>query len=215
MMSSQLRTSMALAIIFGIYAASAALTVGLVSSLYGFSCAQSFFTVNCAFPPDSAQVGPNYAVLALFLLVVSLVAVLKWRRAAAYPFFMLSAALCGAALLWDLVAQQPVIHGPKITNDTINILRAVIAASFVLLIILCRGQSYTLSRLSASVATSYALTGLSVIGFVELSESVFGVTELFLLYVMYAFGSFSLHLMTVCGFVAALGTRISAEGASA
>jgi hypothetical protein len=117
---------------------------------------------------------------------------------------MLSAVMCAGAIGWDLIAQRPVLFGPRIINDTINVLGAVIAASLTLLIVLCRKLHFSLPRLSAAILISYGLTAASVTAFIELSFNVFGVTELFLLYVIYAFGSFTLHLMTVCGFVAKL-----------
>ncbi len=200
-MSPQLRLSIALAIVFGTYAASTVGTGVLVQWIYEFDCAQSYFNLQCAFPPDSAHVGPAYPVLALLLLLFAIAAWLFGRKRSAYPFLMFSVALCGAALLWDMLVLKPIIFGPKIINDTINILRAVIAASFVLLLVLCRAEQYSLRKLVTAVVSSYGLTALSVTAFVELSQSVFGVTELFLLYVIYAFGSFSLHLMTVSRFV--------------
>jgi hypothetical protein len=39
------------------------------------------------------------------------------------------------------------------------------------------------------------------------------VTELFLLYVIYSFGSFTVHLMTLCGFVTPLDPRPIAAAA--
>ena len=203
-MTNQSRVSIALAIIFICYAVWAASTANLLQSIYGTSCSQSFFTVSCDFARDTAVVSLSYPALLVFLLLLAGAARLWWRNSAAYPFLKLSVILCAGAALWDIIAQQPVLFGPKIINDTINVLGAVIAASFTLLIMLCRAVPFSLFRLFQAAAISYGLTALSVAAFVELSLSVFGVTELFLLYVIYAFGSFTLHLMTVCGFVSGL-----------
>jgi hypothetical protein len=38
----------------------------------------------------------------------------RWRNASVYPFLMLSGALCGGALAWDMTAGQPIMLAPKI-----------------------------------------------------------------------------------------------------
>ena len=200
----QTRVPIAIGLVFAVYAGWAALMSTLVPGIYGYPCSQQFFTVTCAFPQDSVEANSAYPALVAFLLVAVVALRLFWRSAAAYPFLILSAALCTAAIAWDGIAVRPVLFSPKIINDTINILGAVIAASFTLIIVLARREAFSVGRLAAAALTSYGLTVLSVSAFVELSRGVFGVTELFLLYVIYAFGSFTLHLMTVCGFVAHL-----------
>lgn len=203
-MRFQTRIPLALGLVFASYALWANLTSWLVPTVYGYSCVQQFFTLSCAFPADRAEVNAGYFVLLGFVLFTAAALRVFWHSTASYPFLMLSAALCTAALGLDIIAQRPVLFGPKIINDTVNVLGAVIAASFTLLIILCRKVSFSLVRLALAVGISYGLTAISVIAFIELSSSVFGVTELFMLYVIYAFGSFTIHLMTVCGFVATL-----------
>ncbi len=204
MTGRQARLAAALVVAFTAYGAWAALTSAMISAVYGVDCRQQYFRIACDFSNDAVAASASYpAMLALLLAAVAAVH-WRWRSASAYPFLMLSAALCGGALAWDMAASQPVLLAPKIINDTINILGTVIAASFTLLVILCRRTDFPLGSFALAVLASYTLTLVSVIAFVELSSSVFGVTELFLLYVIYAFGSFTVHLMTVCGFVAKL-----------
>lgn len=203
-MSSKARVGTALIIAFAAYGIWAALSSAMIGLVYGVECEQRFLTLGCDFPQDSAAATASYPALLVLLAAAAAAIRWRWRSAAAYPFLMLSAALCAGAIVWDMAAGRPILLAPKIINDTINILGTVIAASFALLVILCRGSRFSLARFTAAVAVSYALTLISVIAFVELSGSVFGVTELFLLYVIYAFGSFTVHLMTVCAFVAKL-----------
>lgn len=200
-MTTQSRTLLALSIVFVAYAIWAFATSSLIEAFYGYRCQGNYLTIQCEMPADTVEAAVNYIpLLILFVVVASL---MGWRspNAVALPFIILTALLCIAVMTWDLIARQPVIHSSKIVNDTINILGAVIAASFALLIVLCRGIAFSLSRLALAAGLSYVLTVASVMSFVELSGIVYGATELFLLYVTYAFGSFTLHLMTVCGFV--------------
>lgn len=210
-MRPQLRIVFAIAMVFAIYAAWAGAVAHLVTYIFGYDCVQSFLSVRCALPQDVAAITPAYALLGLFLLGFALLLRGPWKHSAPYPFLMLSLVLCALALLWDLVSVRPILSGAKIVNDTINVLGAVIAASFTLLIIICRRQAFSLGRLALATVTSYGLTIVSIAAFIALSSSIFGVTELFLLYVIYAFGSFTLHLMTVCRFVAALPETAALE----
>ena len=88
-----------------------------------------------------------------------------------------------------------------------SISSSVIAASFFLLLVILRQEQYPLLGLARAAFGSYTIKVLSVTAFIAVREGVYGATELFLLYVVYAFGAFSLHLMTVCGFIAKTAAR--------
>lgn len=206
----QWRVVLAVVIVIAAYAIWGAVTSALVPSLYGYSCAQQFFTISCGFPQDTVAASSAYPALVAFLAVLVVALRHFWQSAAAYPFLMLTVLLCAGGVIWDWIAIRPVLLSPKIVNDTINILGALIAASFTLIIALIRREHFSVARLGLAAITSYGLTILSVMAFLELTKGVFGVTELFLLYVIYAFGSFTLHLMTVCGFVANIPSRSTA-----
>jgi hypothetical protein len=205
-MSPQARLVAALSLILGAYAVSVNVTRLLIENIYAMHCTTSFLTTVCDYPADAAVVGSAQSWLALFLCAAGAAC---WfiRKTSAYPFLALAVLLCGSALAWDFLFQNPIIHGPKIVNDTLNILGAVIAASFVMIALLVRDQPYSLARFTVAVALSFGVKTLSSVAYVSLSQTLFGVTELFLLYVVYSFGSFTIHLMTICGFVGSLGQR--------
>ena len=208
-MTSQQRLIVALSIIFAGLALSTAATNALIVEVYGIPCSQSFLTSKCAFGPDQA-LGPDaFGALGLFLIAVLGIAHFRFRSAVAYPFLMLIGGLCLAALALDTALGNPIIHAAKVINDTLNILGAVIAASFVLLLVILRNQPYSLPALLWAVILSFAIKTLSVTAFVELRGAVFGITELLLLYIVYAFGAFTLHLMTVSSFVADITPRLA------
>ena len=202
-MNSQTRLVLALAFIVAGYAASADLTGVLIESVHGIRCETSFLTTLCAYPADLPVLGRAHVWLAAFLCLAG-VASHFIRRSAAYPFLALTIILCSSAVLWDCVFQRAVLHGPKIVNDSLNILGAVIAASFVLIVVLIRDRPFSLRKLAVAVALSFGVKALSSVAYVSLSSTLFGATELFLLYVIYSFGSFTVHLMTVCGFISSV-----------
>lgn len=206
-MTSQHRLVAALFIVMAGYALSTAATNALIRGVYGIACHQAFLTSQCAFGPDTALGADAYSVLGLFLVIVLGLAQWRWRHTVAYPFLMLIGLLCVAALALDMALGNPIIHAAKVINDTLNILGAVIASSFILLLVILRNQPYSLAALAWAVLMSFAIKTLSVTAFVELRGAVFGITELLLLYIVYAFGAFTLHLMTVSSFVAGLAPR--------
>lgn len=203
MTHAQARLLSALALILGAYILSAHLTAALIQAVNGVPCDARFLSAVCTYPDDSAVVGQGPFWLSVFLCVAGL-ASLRFRKSSIFPFLTMMTVLCGAALLWDGVFQRPILHSPKIVNDTLNILGAVVAASFVMVVVLVRDTHYSLGRLGLAVVLSFAVKTLSSVAYVSLSSALFGVTELFLLYVIYSFGSFTVHLMTVCGFIDSL-----------
>lgn len=201
-MNSQTRLVLGLVTVFAFYVASNFATAFLVPFVYGIPCSVDFLSTKCAFENDALEPAASYYVLGASLLAVMAALRFLWRDAVVYPFLMLFGCLAIGAVAYDLTMLRPVINGPKITNDTINILGSVIAASFFLLLVILRREQYSILSVARAALGSYTIKVLSVTGFIAVREGVFGATELYLLYVVYAFGAFSLHLMTVCGFIA-------------
>jgi hypothetical protein len=193
--------------VFAAYVDSTYATVSMVQSVYGIDCGQEFLSSHCTFADDGLVAMPSYVALAAFLAAVLGFTWLLARRTVAFPFIALIALLCGSAILFDVTVGRPIIHAPKIINDTINILGAVIAASFALILIIVRKEPFSLYRLAWAVVVSFTIKTLSATAFLELRIGVYGATELFLLYLVYAFGAFTLHLMTVSTFVSTLALR--------
>ena len=203
-MTHQSRLACALAIVFATYVASTFATESLVEGLYQVHCVQTFLFSHCDFANDRLVATPAYLVLGAFLCTILAAVWAFGRHTVAFPFVTLIIVLCGAAILFDLVGGRPIIHAPKIINDTLNVLGVVISASFVLLLVIIRKQPYSLWHLMAAVLLSLIIKTVAAGAFLELRIGFYGATELFLLYIVYAFGAFTLHLMTVSGFVASL-----------
>lgn len=200
-MSDQLRFLVGVATIFISYIASNFAMATVVPALYGMHCEVTFLATQCDFGSDVVEPLDGYIILGS-LIVTSLVAIhLFWRETIFYPFVFLFGLLGLGTIAIDVTWQNPVINSAKIVNDTINILGSVIAVSFLLLILILRHQRYSMIGLAKSALISYLVKVTSVTGFIAVRAGVHGSTELYLLYVVYAFGAFSLHLMTVCGFL--------------
>lgn len=212
-MTVQQRFLVAVMIVLTGYALSIGATDALIGQLYQIPCQQHFLAGQCAFHADQATLSPTYGAIAVLVAVMMVMLLARWRTSMAFPFLMLMGTLCLLAVAVDVTSNRSIINAPKVINDTINILGAVIAGSFVLLLLILRQQAYSLVALARAVFLSFAIKTLSVTAFIELSGSVFGVTELLLLYLVYAFGGFTLHLMTVSTFVSRVEPPSSPQGA--
>jgi hypothetical protein len=201
-MSYQARFMLSMAIVFAFYVASNFATASLVPFVYGVPCQVSYLSTQCAFGADKVESVNAYIILGSIVGMTLVALRWFWRETVIYPFLMLFGLLCMAAIGYDLLLDRPIINSEKIVNDTVNILGSVIAASFTLLLVILRHQNYSPLVLAKSACASYAIKVVSVTFFVGVSSGIHGATELYLLYVVYAFGAFSLHLMTVCGFIA-------------
>ncbi|WP_265562224.1 hypothetical protein [Sphingomicrobium arenosum] len=201
-MSHQQRLLLGLLIVFAGWVLSNHATAVLFPLVHGQSCAVEFLGTRCDLAPDRVQPPNRHALLGLLVLGTMIGLRLFARTRVVYPFAMIFGTLCLFTIGYDALARQPIINSVKIVNDTINILGAVIAASFALLLVILRRHGWPLGALVRAVVASYAIKVASVAMFLSVMGAVHGATELFLLYIFYAFGAFSLHLMTISDFIA-------------
>ncbi|HEX2560227.1 hypothetical protein [Phenylobacterium sp.] len=173
--------------------------------LFGLACEPTLFTLSCDYAPDGGFEHRTFAVLwASFGLALAATQIFT-RRTVAYPFLITLCLLAMFALGFDTLLGRPVIHGAKIINDTMNVLSFVILASFLLTFLMARNEGLSLVRVIAAVASSYSVKVLAVVAFAALHPQLMGATELYFLYVIYAFGVFTIHIMTVSGLLMSLG----------
>lgn len=117
------------------------------------------------------------------------------------PWYPLVATFCAIALgvvAYDTVVGRDVVDGEKLANDTFNTLRFAMLASFLLLFHLMRGMRSKLLGVAGAIVASYAAVVLAALAFHELAHGLIGSTKLFVLFVVYAFGGFGIHIMAIC-----------------
>jgi hypothetical protein len=176
----------------------------VLATLFAIPCRADLVSVTCAYPTDGGHDRRAYLALAAGLALICGASFAFWRRTIAHPFLVTICALGLFAVCWDLAAGLPVIHGPKIINDTMNVLRFVILASFLLTFFMIRGPGTSLVRVTVAVVASFTVKLCALIAFASVQGLLMGATELFFLYVIYAFGAFTVHIMTVSGLIMGL-----------
>ncbi len=202
-----------LAICLAGYVGSTQITALAIPFAYGIDCSAHLFSVKCAFPADVGLDRGAYGVLGV--TIATALGLLTWRGRdwVAYPFMMTLGVLAGGAICYDLVADRPILNPARIINGTINILGFVIFASFVLTLAILRQYRLSHARLAVAVIQSYALKTIAVTLFIGVMPLVYGATELLVLYIVYAFGAFTLHIMTVSSMVGSLrGPAVAPAG---
>ncbi|MBC7583081.1 MAG: hypothetical protein H7316_04970 [Tardiphaga sp.] len=200
-MTRNLSTGLALLALLVIYSLSNQAGSWLIERQYGVGCSISFLSLSCAYPADSGFNDLAYALLGGTLIVSVVAARLWWREHVVGPFIQLMGLIGLAAIGWDVLMQLPVLNSAKIINDTENILSFVIFGSFVLMLAILRKRRVGLGTFVVASLVSYAVKIVMMMVFLDISGNVMGATELYLLYVAYAFGTFTVHIMTVSGIV--------------
>jgi hypothetical protein len=181
----------------GGYALSARLAAEGAMPLLGVECRAGLVRVTCLLPADGAPDWRVYAIAAAAVVGLWCVGALFVKDWVLYPFIVLFGTLSLCAMAYDLALLNGLVSGEKLINDTFNVLRLLVLGSFTLTFVMARRTALNPFSVVAAVASSYAATLAAMFGFLLIHARLFGAFELFVLYVVYAFGGFTVHLMTL------------------
>ena len=180
-----------------VYAASAQLAATAAAPLIHTPCHAALFAVTCDLPADAAPDWRVYAVAGGAIALLCAGTILFAKDWILYPFVILFGTLALGTIGYDLAFQNSLVSGPKLVNDTFNVLRLLIFGSFTLTFILARRSRLQWLGVVAAGLLSYGAALGAMFGFIIVRPEMFGAFQLFVLYVAYAFGGFTLHLMTL------------------
>jgi len=179
------------------YAGSAQLAAAISAPLLRLQCEAGLVNVICNFPGANSPDWRVYALIGASIGLLWIWAALFAKHWILYPFITLFGSLALGAIAYDLTFRNGLVSGPKLVNDTFNVLRLLIFASFALTFIMARRSGLRVMGVVAAVVLSYAASLAAMGGFIAVRAELFGAFELFVLYIVYAFGGFTLHLMTL------------------
>lgn len=193
------RTHVALAymaVALAAYAASAPVLAAALSSA-GAECGYAMMQTTCRFGAQS-----TYDPLAYGAIAATMAAAMVWARLRAhdrpwYPMIATFGLIVLGAALYDTVFGRSVVGGEKLANDTFNTLRFAVLASFLLVFHLAKRVRLGVVAPLAAIAASLFGVVLAGVAFQAFSGHLLGATQLFVLFVVYAFGGFGIHLMAV------------------
>jgi hypothetical protein len=211
MAGSALRTAALTALAGGFYAASGPVDQ-LAAGAIGVTCVTHGLQLTCDLPADGPLSQGAYALSAVALAAAWLASTLWLRNRPVQPFIGLFAALGLAAIAYDVAVGRPLVTGQRLINDTFDVLRFLIFASFVLLLLIARRWILSSWSVAVAAAASFTAATVSMIVFYLIRPGLIGAFELYLLYIAYAFGGFTLHLMTLSRLVAGARPSLGARG---
>jgi hypothetical protein len=202
-----------MAIAVAAYAASAPI-VASVLTMAGTSCTSGLVTTACAFGRQTSFDPAVYGALA-----TAATGALLWARLSAhdrpwYPLVATFSLIALGAMAYDATFARPVIGGEKLSNDTFDMLRMTVLASFLLVFGLGRHIRYDLFRAVSAIAVSLAGLVIAELAFQAFSGHLVGATQMFMIFMLYAFVGFGIHLMAVSNMFAS-GTIEPKEPAAA
>lgn len=189
------------------YALSAELGAAAVTRWAHIPCRATFVTIGCTLPSDSVYDGKAYLALLAIVAAIWIGVRVRLRTAAAYPFVALIGTLLVGALLYDMVAQRPLLSAERTTNETFNVLRFGLFTSFALTFVVAMKLRMAFWRVGLAIAGSFAAAILLMICFLLIQPSVIGATELSIMFIIYAFGAAMIHLMLIAYLIATAERR--------
>lgn len=211
MIGPWLRTAGLVALAGAFYAASGPIA-RLAAAAIGVACQTHGLRLECALPPDGALDSDAYVMSAAALAIAWGGSAVFLRDKPVQPFIALFAALGLGAIAYDLVVGRPLETGVRLINDTFDVLRFLVFASFTLLLTIARRWIVPPSGVVLAATTSFGAAILSMVAFYAIRPGLIGAFELYVLYIAYAFGGFTLHLMTLSRLVAGVRPRSGPGG---
>jgi hypothetical protein len=190
-----------LALLLGVYSGSNEVAQWAIGHGFGIGCRINFLSLKCDYPPDTTYNPVAYGLLAGVLIAAIATTLIFYRAHLVTIFVQLMGWIGLCAIAYDIVLQKPVLTSAKLINDTQNVLSSAIFASFLLLMFILRLGKVSMIRLLMAYLGSYLAKILLMLVFIGVSASVMGATELYLLYIVYAFGTFAVHVMTISALV--------------
>jgi hypothetical protein len=199
----------ALAALIG-YGAATTFSAWSVEKATGIACDTVILTVTCAFEPDHGAALPTYGALAAGAVVLLLAARFLFRERAVYPFIGLISTVALGAMAFDVLAGRTILNAPKIANDTFGVLEFAVFSSLVLTFAIAREAQLRPTRVLIAILASFSATAGARFFYAAIYDQLGGAMELFFLFVLYAFGAFSLHLMSLSLMIAS--ARVTPDG---
>jgi hypothetical protein len=184
-------------------------TVGAdaVQAAAGVSCSSDFFAVTCAYGTDDTFRPAAYGGLAALLGAAMLLVAWKRRDSVIFPFVMLFGGLGLGAMSYDLITGAGIVRHGAMINGAMNALSFGLLAGLLLVPLLAVRRGLSLVHLGIAAMITFA-GKVAVLALFAVIEPLFrGAIELWLLYFVFLFGAFNLHVGSVSAALAPLPIR--------
>jgi hypothetical protein len=182
--------SVTLSIVVFVYIAEAMKLGKCVSSYAAFACdierAQGF------------QWMP-YLILLAAAVAALVVTLLFLYRLSIAPFFLFMIATLMFCVGFDMIFQLPVRNFSRLFSSTYNLTTVVVFFSFLFMMVIVRFEMRLGWRFFGAMMQSYLMRDLAFLFYAAVQGLYAGMTSLYLMFVAFAFGAFTIHIMSIAG----------------
>jgi peptidoglycan/LPS O-acetylase OafA/YrhL len=166
----------------------------------GIACTDDLTLLHCTYPAQVASRGGTWVLAAFACLALAIGH--RWLRdSIAWPFAATLAVVALIAVGYDLTAGRLVLEESRIVSDTMNVLGFVMLASFMLTLAILRRGHVPLHHAALAVLVSFGAKTAAMLAFAAIRTGLGGAGEMLVLFIVYAFGAFGIHLMAITSLV--------------
>ena len=171
------------------------------------ACSSAVLTLSCEVPRPGDFGWPAHLAVVVLSLGLATLFLTRLRGSSSALFFLLSAGTLGFCGAFDFVAQLPVKNFSKLFTQSFNLLSFVIFLSFLFAIVIVVPDMRLVRRAVAAMLQSYIARDLAFLLYLAVQPWFPGMTALYLMFTVYSFGAFTIHIMSVAGIMAASRLR--------
>ena len=171
--------------------ATEALKLGKCVSYYAILACDIYRTQDIQWSP--------YLVLLAVALAVLVVTSMFFRRLSAAPFFLFMTATLVFCTGFDMIFQLPVRNFSRLFSSTYNLTTVVVFFSFLFIMVIVRFEMRLGWRFFGAMMQSYLVRDIAFIFYAAVQGLYAGMTSLYLMFVAFAFGAFTIHIMSIAG----------------
>jgi hypothetical protein len=162
-------------------------------------CVASYATFSCDLrrAPDF-QWWPYLILLAAAVAALAVTLLLLFRFSTA-PFFLFMIATLMFCVGFDMIFQLPVRNFSRLFSSTYNLTTVVVFFSFLFMMVIVRFEMRLGWRFFGAMIQSYVTRDVAFLFYASVQGLYAGMTALYLMFVAFAFGAFSIHIMSIAG----------------
>jgi len=163
------------------------------------NCFSSYATLSCDLVREPVfQWTPYIIMLVAALAAVAVTSIFLFRFSTApFSLFMIGTLLF--CLVFDMIFQLPVRNFSRLFSGTFNLTTVVAFFSFLFMMVITRFETRLGWRFFGAMMQSYLMRDVAFLFYAAVQGLYAGMTALYLMFVAFAFGAFTIHIMSIAG----------------
>ncbi|MBR0778620.1 hypothetical protein JQ625_27640 [Bradyrhizobium diazoefficiens] len=163
------------------------------------SCVSDYVTLSCDLVREPAFQWSSHLVLLGAALAVLAVTSIGLIRLSIAPFLFLMIAALLFCLSFDMAFQLHVKNFSRLFSSTFNLTTLVMFFSFLFMMVIMRFEIRLGWRFIGAMLQSYFTRDVAFLFYAAVQGAYIGTTALYLLFIAFAFGAFTIHIMSIAG----------------